>query len=338
MQNKKKTTIYDIAKRAGVTAATVSRVINGKTNVTEKTREKILRIIEEMDFYPSTIASALSRKKSREVGILSSFFLGDFFLKILESLHAELKQYDVILYSAQSQAERFETLRRIVNENRISGLVIFSAHIFPEEEQLLRKSSSSIVLLECSHPDYTSIYYDNMIGAYKAVSHLIELGHRKIAIIAGKPEKKVLWPIGAERLKGYKLALKTAQITPNENHIIPTEWNRQDAYEKAKQLLVSKDRPTAIFAVSDMQAIGVMNAAKDLGIRVPEDLSVIGFDNMEISEIVGLTTMMQQYSILAKNAAHSLLTEMASGQRKKDQVMLQPELIIRSTAAKPRQQ
>ncbi len=332
---KKKVTIYDIARQANVTAATVSRVINRKNNVSAQTREKVMRIVEEMDFYPSTIASALSGKRAQEVGIISTFFLGDFFLKILESLHAELKRYDVILYNAQTPASRQEVVRRIVNEGRLSGMIFLSSPILKEEEALLKKSPVPAVLLECNHPDYPSIYYDNVIGAYKAVHHLIELGHEKVAIITGKPEPKVLSPIGKERLAGYKMALSLARIPVREDYVMLSEWTREDAYLHAKRRLSMKDRPSAIFAASDYQAVGALRAAQELKLNVPRDISIMGYDNTEISEILALTTVAQRYDVMARNAAQSLLEEIRTGVRSKEQIVLQSELIIRSTTAKP---
>jgi LacI family transcriptional regulator len=335
MRSIKKVTIYDVAKKAGVTTATVSRVINNKQNVSISTRENVIQAINELNYYPSSVASALSGKKIKEVGILSPFFLGDFFLKILESLHGSLKDYDVILYNAQTLNFHKELIKRIAGENKVSGLIILSTPIFLEEEIILKESKIPTVLLECKNNEFGSVVYDNNIGAFKAVSYLIELGHRDIAIITGVPEKKILTPIGKERLAGYKMAMSYANIPIKEEYIKHSLWNRHDSYKYALELLSLKDRPTAVFASSDYQALGVIEAAKAFNLRIPQDLSVIGYDNTEFSEILSITTMMQRYSVMSHVASKILLDEIKTGTIKKEQVVLQPELIIRESTGPP---
>jgi DNA-binding LacI/PurR family transcriptional regulator len=331
----KKITIYDVAKKAGVTTATVSRVLNNKQNVSQDTRTSVLKIINEMEYFPSSVASALSGKKIKEIGIVSPFFLGDFFLKILESLHSNLKDYDVVLYSPQTLVNRKELLNRVISENKISGLIILSSPIFMEDELILKKGNIPIVLLESKHPHFNSVTYDNIFGAYKAVNYLIEQGHKDIGIITGLPEKKILSPIGKERLAGYKLALASAKIHYNEAYVRHSLWTRLDSYKYAKELLSLSKRPTAIFTASDYQALGVLDAAKEFKIKIPEELSVFGFDNTEFSEILSISTVVQKFSVMSHIAVKILLEEIKSGINKNEQVVLQPDLIIRETTGPP---
>ena len=336
MKRRKRVTIYDVAEMAGVTTATVSRVINGRPGISAATRARVVEIMKKTRYFPSPAASGLRRKSTREIGILSPFFIGDFFLKIFESLHRQLKDYDLILYNAQTPAHRREVIDRIVAEEKLCALLVASTPILLEEEMLVAGLGIPVVMVEARHPTYSSVDYDHQIGAFKAVSHLVDLGHRDIAIIGGKPETRLYSPIGKERLKGYRMALSMAGITPREEYVMSGEWSSADAHESARRLLRAKKPPSAIFATSDMQAAGVMMAARDLGVRVPEDLSVVGYDNIPFAEFLSLTTMWQHHDQLARNAATLLLEEMRTGTRTGERVVLQPELVVRSSTRQPR--
>lgn len=335
-RKRKKVTIYDIAARAGVTTATVSRVINGKPGISSATRDRVIGVMREARYFPSPAASGLRRKSTREIGILSPFFIGDFFLKIFESLHRQLKDYDLILYNAQTPAHRREVIDRIVAEEKLCALLVASTPVLLEEEMLVAGMGIPVVMVEARHPSYSSVDYDHQIGAFKAVSHLVELGHRDIAIIGGKPETRLYSPIGKDRLKGYRMALSMAGVPVRENWVMSGEWTSEDARTSALRLLREPKPPTAVFATSDMQAAGVLIAARELGVRVPQDLSVVGYDNMPIAEFLSLTTMWQHHDQLARNAATLLLEELRTGKRAGERVVLQPELVARASTAAPR--
>jgi LacI family transcriptional regulator len=192
-----------------------------------------------------------------------------------------------------------------------------------------------VVMVEARHPLYSSVDYDHQSGAFKAVTHLIEQGHRDIAIVGGKPETRLYSPIGKERLKGYRMALAAAGIPVQERYITSGEWTSTDAASSARALLALKTPPTAIFATSDVQAAGVLMAARDQGVEVPGELSVIGYDNIPFAEFLSLTTMWQHHDQLARNAATLLLEELRTGVRAAERVVLQPELVVRSSTAAP---
>jgi LacI family transcriptional regulator len=331
MGRKKRVTIYDIARMAGVTSATVSRVINGKHGISRDTREKVIAVMRRERYFPSPAASGLRKKSTREIGILSPFFIGDFFLKIFESLHRHLKDFDLILYNAQTPAHRREVIDRIVAEEKLCALIVASTPILLEEEILVSSLKVPVVMVEARHASYSSVDYDHQIGAFKAVSHLVELGHRDIAIIGGKPETRLYSPIGKERLKGFRMALDVAGIPVREELITSGEWTSMDAMASAHVLLSGTRPPTAIFATSDVQAAGVLMAARELGVAVPGELSVVGYDNIPFAEFLSLTTMWQNHDQLARNAAALLLEELRSGVRAGERVVLQPELVLRSS-------
>jgi DNA-binding LacI/PurR family transcriptional regulator len=331
VERKKRVTIYDIARMSGVTTATVSRVINAKPGISRPTRDRVIAIMRKAHYFPSPAASALRKKTTREIGILSPFFIGDFFLKLFESLHRQLKDFDLILYNAQTPVHRREVIGRIVAEEKLCALIVASTPILLEEELSVSSLRIPVIMVEARHPSYSSVDYDHQIGAMKAVSHLVELGHRDIAIVGGKPETRLYSPIGKERLKGYRMALSMAGIPQREEYIVHGEWTSADASARAHELLSRKSPPTAIFATSDIQAAGVLMAARAAGVRVPEDLSVVGYDNLPIAEFLSLTTMWQHHDQLARNAAHLLLEELRTGVRARERVVLQPELIVRAS-------
>ncbi len=335
MERKKRVTIYDVAQKAGVTAATVSRVINSRNGISRATREKVMAVMQKERYYPSPAASGLRKKSTQEIGILSPFFIGDFFLKIFESLHRQLKDYDLILYNAQTPAHRREVIHRIVAEEKLRALIVASTPILLEEEMLISRMGIPVVLVEARHPAYSSVDYDHQIGALKAVSHLVELGHRDIAIIGGKPETRLYSPIGKDRLKGYRMALAMAGIPVQERYIQSGEWTSADAQASARALLADAHPPTAIFATSDAQAAGVLLAAQEMRIKVPGQLSVVGYDNIPFAEYLSLTTMWQRHDQLARNAANLLLEEIRTGIRAGERVVLQPELVVRGSTAAP---
>jgi LacI family transcriptional regulator len=216
MERRKRVTIYDIARITGVTTATVSRVINGKHGISKETRERVIAAMRKERYFPSPAASGLRKKSTREIGILSPFFIGDFFLKIFESLHRQLKDFDLILYNAQTPAHRREVIDRIVAEEKLCALIVASTPILLEEELLVSSLGVPVVMVEARHPAYSSVDYDHQIGAFKAVSHLIEMGHRELAIIGGKPETRLYSPIGKERLKGYRKRQRADAAHPED--------------------------------------------------------------------------------------------------------------------------
>jgi LacI family transcriptional regulator len=335
MERRKRVTIYDIARAAGVTAATVSRVLNGRQGISDGTRDRVVAVMKREKYFPSPAASGLRKKSTREIGILSPFFIGDFFLKIFESLHRQLKDYDLILYNAQTPAHRREVIDRIVAEEKLCALIVASTPILLEEELAISAMKVPVVMVEARHPAYSSVDYDHQIGAYKAVTHLIELGHRDIAIIGGKPETRLYSPIGKDRLKGYRMALTAAGLPVRDEYIMSGEWTSSDARASARVLLGQKRPPTAIFATSDVQAAGVLMEAREQRVRVPDELSVVGYDNIPFAEFLFLTTMWQHHDQLARNAANLLLEELHTGVRAAERVVLQPELVVRSSSGAP---
>lgn len=334
MDNKpKKVTIYDVAKLANVTIATVSRVINGKDNVALDTKQRVQKAIEELNYYPSPMASGLSSSRSQQVGILVPFFFGEFFLKILQNIVKELENYEIILYDASSPDAKKKILAKVSGEDKLDGLLIVSLPILNDEDYLLKKAHFPTVLLDNKHPAYNSVYFDNRLGAFNAVNHLTQLGHKKIALITGAPEEPFQIPVAKDRLQGYKMGLSMSEIPIQDRFIMINDWSRDGAYKLARKVLSQKEPPTAILAISDDQAMGVLEACKDSGLSVPEEVSVMGYDNLAFSEYLGLTTVDQPLGTLAQIGLNMLMEEIERPRLKKESIVLLPNLMIRKTTA-----
>lgn len=330
VQKRKKVTIYDVAEMAQVTIATVSRVINGKDNVALKTKQKVMTAIEDLNYYPSPIASGLSGAKSQEIGILVPFFFGEFFLQILEGITHEMSEHDIILYNADTPQKKKELIARISGENKLDGLFIISLPILMDEEIQLKKANFPVVLVDNKHPDYRHVSFDNVFGTYHAVEHLIENGHTKIALFTGAAEDPFHLTVAKDRTKGFRMAMNMHDLPIPEDYIRINDWTRLGAKELAKDMLNSSNPPTAIIAISDAQAVGIIDAAKELGVRVPQDLSVVGYDNLEFSDYMGMTTISQPLGVAAQIAA-DMMNRALDGDLKKEAISLQPTLIQRNT-------
>jgi DNA-binding LacI/PurR family transcriptional regulator len=328
----KKVTIYDVAKKAGVTATTVSRVINGKTNVALETREKVLKAIEELNYYPSPLASGLHSHQSNQIGILVPFFFGEFFYKVLSHISQFIPfPYEIVLYDAATPEIKTKTLQKIFGEKKLNGLIIISLPLLKEEAFAAIQSGLPLVLLDNSHPSFPSVYFDNVMGFFNAVQHLTRGGHTRIALINGALEDPFHLTVARNRFEGYKLALEMAKIPFDPDLVFVNDWSRPGARFITHKILKMKNRPTAIVASSDLQAIGVLEACREAGVAVPEEISVVGYDDMDFADFFGLTTVQQSFQTIAKIALDMLLQAMQNPSQKPEQVALLPTLVIRKT-------
>lgn len=330
-ENRRKITIYDVAHEADVTIATVSRVINGKDNVADATRAKVVKAIEKLNYYPSPIASGLSRNKSQEIGVLVPFFFGEFFLNLLEGITREMSEYDIILYNAKTPEEKKRLLAKVAGENKLDGLFIVSLPITLEDELLIKNAKFPVILLDNKHKKYSSVSFDNVFGAFTAVEFLIEQGHQRIGLITGAAEDPFHLTIAKDRFKGYKMALSMAEIPLDDTLIHINDWSRNGANAIAKKMLAMDNPPTAIFTISDLQAVGVIDAVKELGLKIPDDVSVIGYDNLAFSDYMNITTISQPLNICAQVGSGIMLKEIENNSHNTETIILQPALVERTT-------
>jgi len=336
-------TIYDVAKKAGVSIATVSRVLNKKNNVSEKTKQKVLNAIEELNYIPNMIASAMMTKKISTLSLLIPDIINPFFSEIARGVEDAANNYDynVIVCNTDYNLKKEAIYLNLLKQKSVDGFIIASANYNDKNVYDLIKQNYPLVLLgrEIDGIEKKSmvdvIVSNDFSGGYQAARHLIELGHRKIDAILGPKEIKV----NREREKGYRKALQDHGITIDNNRIHSSMFKIQFGYLKALEILQKKDRSTAIFAGNDIIAIGVLKAAKFLGYNVPQDLSVVGYDNTFLAEIADppLTTINQQMYKMGYLAAEILIKRLKGDKKLAQKIVFETELVVRKSTAKPKQ-
>jgi DNA-binding LacI/PurR family transcriptional regulator len=330
-------TISDVAARAGVGEATVSRVLNRSTLVREVTRQRVQAAIEHLDYRPSPIARGLSRGRAMTLGVLAPFFVRPSSVERLRGAEAAFTAagYDTILYniSAPEQiSEQFENVAR----GRADGVMIISVPPPSRALERLIASGKPVVLVDVCAPGVSQVYTDDVEGGQLATGHLLELGHRRIAFVGDFSENPYGFTSSAFRYSGFKQAMGEAGYKVPAAYVKEGVHSRDAALRLASELLALREPPTAIFAASDTQAFGVLGAAVQAGVEVPDGVSVIGFDDVEVAGYVGLSTIRQPLEYSGARGAQLLLDFTQSGQVREPIVeKLRLELVVRRTTAPP---
>lgn len=301
-------TIYDIAKHSGYSIATVSKALNNK-NVSEKARLKIMDAVDELHYTPNSSARTLATNKSWMIGIVFDENLGfglahPFFSQVIEGFkkHVELYNYDLLFVSRHMGLQQ-ETYKHLLHRG-VDGIAVIQS--FGDDE--LRKSNLSIPTVYIDRPtnEPGSVYSDNRTGSRLAVNHLVDNGHTKIAHIMGDQTTYA----GIERAAGFRDAMKAKGIDVREDYMVSGGYYSQAGGREAMiRLLALEDRPTAVYAAGDEMAIAAIRVIKESGLRVPEDISVIGFDDIKLAQHIDppLTTVRQDKELIGQQAAIMLL-------------------------------
>ncbi|MBN8994055.1 MAG: LacI family DNA-binding transcriptional regulator [Rhizobiales bacterium] len=305
-------TIHDVARRAGVSTATVSRAIGNPGQVTEETRSRVLAAIRATGFTPNATARNLRARSTKTVLVLLPGLGNSFWNVIINSLEDVLSEhgYGVIFGDTRNDPEREAHYERLVRSGQVDGLLLFTGRLpHPDFIQLDRTIPITLVSNEVPGcPDLPLIGIDNRAAAAEMTRYLIGRGHRRIAHLTGPHGH----PEAAERIKGYRDALAGAGIAHDEALIWPGGFDPASGRRGAERFFALADRPTAVFAASDEGALGLIKALKDRGLSVPEDVSVAGFDGIEYSGIYdpALTTVLQPRSELGRLAGENLVKRM----------------------------
>ena len=326
-------TIRDVAKRAGVGVGTVSRVLNDNPSVRKTTRQKVLDAIAELDYSPNPIARRLSLGKTLTVAVIVPFFTRPSFVERLRGVEYALadSEYDLILFNVETTAKRDDYFRSVPRRERVDGLLVISLSPRDADVERFLQADVPTVLIDAHHPRLSRAVVDDVTGGRMATQHLVDLGHRKIGYVSDHLENPFNFVSSRDRHEGYCQALAEAGIPFRAEYHRQGEHGRREAREMASVLLSLPDRPTAIFAASDIQAIGVLEAARDAGLKVPEDLSVIGYDDIEIAEYLHLTTIRQPLFVSGVEGVALLLESIATPSPTPRRVPLPIELAIRDT-------
>lgn len=327
-------TIEEVAERSGFSTATVSRALRGLPNVAPSTRERILQAAEELHYSIDPYASRLATGRTMTIGVVVPLVDQWFYSKVSIIAETVLNAhgYDVLRYSVTGSESRTQLLRQIAVSRRVDGLIVVTIPLEADEEALLREADLPVVTVETVTKSFPSVACDNVAAAMTATRHLVNLGHRRIAIISGLSDDPMRFPIPQERKSGYLRVLQENDIEPRPEFDVPGNFSYEGGGEAMTQLLSVRQSPTAVFAFSDEMAIGAMKTIRDLGLRVPDDISVMGFDDHDVSRYVGLTTMHQPVAEYGDQAA-SLLLDALDGQDlgAESHKELSTRLVIRST-------
>jgi LacI family transcriptional regulator len=301
--------ITDVAKAAGFSIATVSRVLNGTDYpLAEETRLKVLDVAKQLGYRPNLIARSLRKEQTHTIGIIVENILSPFIPSIIRGIHDRLKQYDylsIILNSDSDLAVEADAIERL-GMRQIDGIIFVESHIRSSAEvsALINKPHLFVHRLFNSL-GVNSIVPDDRYGARLAVKHLVSLGHRRIAFVNG-PEG---WDAAANRLAGYHDELAASGIAFDPALVYQGDWQVQSGYRIAQGLLAAPERPTAVFAANDLMALGVIYAAQEIGLSVPNDVALVGYDDRDFTGFVrpALTTIQMPCEKLGQIAADSLL-------------------------------
>ena len=332
-------TIYDLAREAGVGIGTVSRCLNNHPSVSPATRERVLSVIRQLSYQPHAYAHRLASPRTNTISTIIPFFTNYFFIEVLQGVQDRALELgmDLILYGVNDPQQVEYYLRRSLLRGHVDGVMFFSM-TFPESfVQKFHQNLLPVVLVDTHHEMFDSISVKNREGARVAVEHLISLGHTQIAMINGRLDARP----AAERLDGYQDALLSGGITPRKEWIFSSGPGRLDGFTReAGRILmhelidwsIRNERITALFVASDIQAIGALEAADELGVRVPEDIAIVSFDDIELARHAQLTTMRQPMYTMGRLAVEQLLDRMKDRTLAARTTSFLPELVLRNSS------
>lgn len=322
-------TIYDVAREANVSMATVSRVVNGNPNVKPTTRKKVSEAIERLGYRPNAVARGLASKKTTTVGVIIPDISNTFYAELARGIEdiATMYKYNIILSNSDQNKEKEFHLLNTMLGKQVDGLVFMGEDITEAHIEEFKKSPVPIVLSASFDAQNItpSVNIDYTQAAYDAMKHFLEKGHTRIAFVSGPYVDKAA---SEKKLQGYKRALEEAGIAYDEELVVDGDYTYDSGMEALEKLLELAEKPTAVFVSSDEMALGVIHAAQDKGLHVPNDLEVLGFDNTRLAIMVRpqLSTVVQpMYDIGA--VAMRLLTKYMNKETVEDHTVILPHRI-----------
>lgn len=308
-------TIYDIAEESGVSIATVSRAFSGHPRVAASTRERVFEVAKRLGYEPNVSAQGLARSRTNLVAAVVPLLSSYFFMEVIRGVQARLTEsdLDLLVFTSPSPDHIDSQIARAVQRGRADGILLCSTPMTPERAEQLKTTPTPVALVDLQHPDFESVSIDNREGGYVATQHLIGRGAERIAFIVPEP----LSVPATERRNGYRDALQEAGLEMDDELVVLTRdteqhgYTRRAGYTAMQQLLALEQRPDAVFAASDVLAIGALRAIREAGLRVPRDLAVIGYDDIRTSADVGLSTLSQPMFEMGRLATDKLLNRIA---------------------------
>ena len=327
-------TILDVAERAGVSKSLVSLVLRGSPRVSEEKRAAVLRAADELRYRPNAVARSLVNKRSFLIGVMLSDLHNPFFVEVVDGIEQEAlaAQYRALFNTGGRTAEGESVAIETLLQLRTDGIILASP-VLPSREILLAAATTHVVLVArpSRWPEVDSVANDDRAGARMAVEHLRDLGHRLIAHIDGGKGAGA-----SARRAGYKDAMRRHSLDA-ESLVVPGAYTEEGGAEGVAQLLSGPTRPTAIFAANDLAAIGALHTLERRGLKVPDDVSLVGYDNTSLAALghINLTTIDQPRREMGAMAVKLLLDRLDESGGRARHVLVQPQLVVRGTTAQP---
>lgn len=334
-QGRKSPTIKDVARAVGVSAQTVSAVVNNKPDITSETRARVLAAIEQLGYRPYSVARSLRTRQTRTIALVVSDIARPSLAMVASVAEdcAHSSGYSLVLYNTHDDSEREANYIHTAMQRWVDGVLFISAGDRMTGLNTLQAAGIPTVAIDRIPEHYTgpSVTLDNIKAGRMAAEHLLDLGHAHIGHLGGPMELR----IARERLVGFQQAIKARGLEPGPCATGPGSWVCEAGYVAMQKLLAHRPRPTAIFAANDYMAIGAMHAADEAGLRIPDDLSIVGLDDIEVAafQIPPLTTVRQSFTELAMLGVQVLLDILAGKEPAQTQVVLEPALIVRKSTA-----
>lgn len=326
-------TIRDVARKAGVSHQTVSRVINGRESVLPETRARVEAAIEQLGYHPSAIARSMARGKTHTLACISPNLTDFTFASVIEGAETEARQHEYFLLSSSaSDPQAFhELVNELIGHRRVDGLIVINPYA-DDRYKFLPKDFPLVFVGARSHDEKVcSVALDDEKVAYEATRHLISLGHTNIAMITGPMEEDC----SQDRTEGYQRALQEAGIPFDETMVIEGDWSATSGQSALQEFVEEGRIPTAVFAQNDRMAMGVLRAARDANLRIPSQLAVIGVDDMPLSSYFDppLTTMRQDIPLIGQKATRMLLDIVQNKNTAVREVKLPAQLVVRQSTS-----
>jgi LacI family transcriptional regulator len=305
-----KATIYDVADRAGVAISTVSRVLNNSSDVSDATRERVLSAIRELQYRPDRTAKTLAAGEVHTLAVALPSFTTPFHTELLKGIRGVLHETerDLLLCDLGSR-DRHIRLLKFLKRGTVAGLILVGVDVTSEIATELRALYSPVVLIGSSYQGFDSYRWDDAEGARVAVKHLIERGHRRIAMIRSMSNS----PLQEQRISGYRRALEEAGI-PYDDALVVTGitekhagYSEEAGFEAMESLISRRPAVTAVFASSDVQAIGAIKTLREAGLRIPEDIALVGYDDIKASAYIGLSSVDQAMQQIGRSATKRII-------------------------------